>query len=481
MKNISGIETEEGENDFVQSTNEMIDMVGKTFQDQVCCFVSNMTEMIELPEDINVLTHMLEVELNRIFLEFGADILLEEISIMNQGWLNTSRSIDVDVQDPEDLPPRGLVDGSERLTDSRGLLALTLNATYRCGGYCPSSTKIVDAEFSDRLNSRLQPLSEYLRLKHGESSNPVPRGNVSISCYPCGGWNWADGFSNHITTPMFIPMQTCHLEDLLGNENPFDIQKERNPTDTQKEKRNFCEYKLKMLPIVMAQYEMRTSEYTDEVEAWTTDTARDAVAIATFRRKLELLEIYKKMRWVWDQTVSSGGFSPLRSIQEEIFYNGKEVFGDIKCEIEGLNSIPHSRSDSLKLAELFAAIYDQGLWSNGDDIAVSELNVTQNCLWDDDNEECIDESSIPGQRRKQPRNRRKRRFQFKGGVTCRACRVRYPPRASYFWELFVNSQYATSIMENLGHLVEGNVRQVEVTCEYVDTAWNFWDSLYVRV
>eukprot|EP00978_Attheya_sp_CCMP212_P008014 scaffold18685_cov58-Attheya_sp.AAC.1 len=451
--------------DFIQSTNEMIEAVEKTFQDQVCCFVSNLTEKIELPDDIMVFTQMLEVELNRIFLEFGVDVLLEEITIKKQGWLNASQLIGVD-------SPGTQSGQSQAQPIGKSLLALTLNATYKCGGYCVSSQE-VEAAISDRLNTRLQPLSQYLLLNYAANNNNVPPiGNISISCHPCGGWNWADGFSKFIRTHMLIRGTTCTQDDLVLD---------KNPSEQQEERRSACEYKMKMLPSVMAQYNMRTGEYTNKVNSWTAEAARDIVAAARFRHTLELLEMRKNMKWVWDQSVSSAplddnGQTPIQVIEEEILYLGKEAsFNDIECEIDGLTNETHSQSDSLKLAELFVAIFDHALLDYAD-ITISELYVTQDCLLDDDGKCIIKETP---RRRRQLRRRRIRRLQFKGGVTCRACRRRNPSPGgiSTFWEM-LNSQYAISIMENLGHLMEDNSTKAEVSCNYVnntlDGIFDFW-------
>mmetsp|Transcript_26512 Transcript_26512/g.48087 ORF Transcript_26512/g.48087 Transcript_26512/m.48087 type:complete len:907 (-) Transcript_26512:248-2968(-) len=474
--------------DFIQSTNVMIEAVEKTFQDQICCFVSNLKEKIELPDDIRVFTQMLEVELNRVFLEVGVDVLLEEITIKNQGWLKASKIIEVDLQGTQTGKSHALNGGLEQPIDKH-LLALTLNANYKCGGYCVSSQE-VGAAISDRLNSRLQPLSQYLLSNYaGNNTSGPPLGNISISCHPCGGWNWADGFSKFIRTHMPIPgTKKCTKDDLILNENSSEKQEER---------KRACEYKLKMLPLVMAQYEMRTEESRNEVKSWTAETPRDIVTAATFRRTLELLEIWENMKWVWDQNIASVwdqnvssvpfnylGDTPVGVIEMEILYLGKEAFNDIECEINGLTNETHSQSDSLKLAELFVAIFDNALLFGEEDVTISELYVTDDCLIEDG--ECIEESST---RRLQLRRRRqKRRLRFKGGVTCRVCRTKTKIVAdSYYcpdsgcstpltiWEKFVNNRYAISIMENLGHLVEGNSK-VEVRCKYTSNhgILNFW-------
>eukprot|EP00978_Attheya_sp_CCMP212_P033579 scaffold136189_cov40-Attheya_sp.AAC.1 len=153
----TGIVRNKDVDNLIQSTNVMIEAVEKTFQDQICCFVSNLKEKIELPDNSRVFTQMLEVELNRIFLEVGVDVLIEEITIKNQGWLKASKIIEVDLQDTEPGERRALNGDLEPPIDKR-ILALTLHATYKCGGYCVSSQG-VRAAISDRLNSRLQPLS----------------------------------------------------------------------------------------------------------------------------------------------------------------------------------------------------------------------------------------------------------------------------------------------------------------------------------
>eukprot|EP00978_Attheya_sp_CCMP212_P035151 scaffold151260_cov47-Attheya_sp.AAC.1 len=216
-----------------------------------------------------------------------------------------------------------------------------------------------------------------------------------------------------------------------------------------------------MRPLVLAQYYMRNLEYRNKVDSWTAETPRDIVTAATFRRTLELLEIRKNMKNLY-------GYTPVEAIEREIYFLGKEAFNDIECEINGLTNETHSQSDSLQMAELFVAIFDNALLLGYEDVTISELYVTDDCLLDDG--ECIEESSM---RRLQLRRRQLRRLRFKGGVTCRACRGRSNtpfddctilvggcPTPLTIWERFVNNRYAISIMENLGHLVEGN-SQVE--------------------
>eukprot|EP00978_Attheya_sp_CCMP212_P015590 scaffold40145_cov32-Attheya_sp.AAC.1 len=266
----------------------------------------------------------------------------------------------------------------------------------------------------------------------------------------------------------------CTTDDLILDENPSEEQEER---------RRVCEYKLKMLPLVMAQYKMRTGEYRNKVESWTAETPRDIVTAATFRRTHALLEIRKNMKWVWAQNIASvprdniNKDTPVEEIEREILYLGKEAFNDIECEIQGLTNETHSQSDSLKLAELFVAIFDNALLRGEEDVTISELYVTDDCLLDGG--ECIEESSMRRLKRRS-RRPRLRRLRFKGGVTCRACRktTRYPRCPSAcptIWEVFVNNQYATSIIENLGHLVEGNSK-VKVSCNYASNHGdlNFW-------
>ena len=89
---------------------------------------------------------------------------------------------------------------------------------------------------------------------------------------------------------------------------------------------------------------------------------------------------------------------------------------------------------------------------------LTELDVTQDCLLDNDTGQCVGQRDIVV-------------VQFKTFVTCRACRRRLISRSSgcigvcpSFWEKFVNGQYAASIIENIGDLVGTNSTHVNAFC-----------------
>jgi hypothetical protein len=206
---------------------------------------------------------------------------------------------------------------------------------------------------------------------------------------------------------------------------------------------------------------LRTEAFYAELATWTKDTTYDTVVTTKFTRKVELMDIYEKMKWVHDHDifrVTQSSESPLQAVERDIlaFTNGNS--GIMKCEIDGLPSKALSDSVYLKLAKLFVPIFDAALLSNKDDAMLSELHVTPECLIDNDTGECsVDREIIM--------------VQFKSVVTCRACRRRLISHGSEcidvcpsFWEKFVNRQYAASIIENSGDLVGIKGPHVNATC-----------------
>jgi hypothetical protein len=66
-----------------------------------------------------------------------------------------------------------------------------------------------------------------------------------------------------------------------------------------------------------------------------------------------------------------------------ILYLGREAFNDSDCKIDGLTNETHGNSDYLKMAELFVPIFYSALLSGFDDVTVSELYITNDCILDD--------------------------------------------------------------------------------------------------
>jgi hypothetical protein len=156
----------------------------------VCCAVNNITSTIPMDESLkSFIEQMLQVELNRFFLNDDYDFIIKSITL-----------------------------SSQEVFAKTNQLVFVLKGGFVCGGICREATSpfnLNKPELEKVATIQLHPILLKLFEYHiGAGTNPasssVSMETLSVECFPCGAWKWGDGFS-----PSLIEFPNTDVEEYM--------------------------------------------------------------------------------------------------------------------------------------------------------------------------------------------------------------------------------------------------------------------------